>query len=555
MHEGALALRPAGEGEGQKLRPVLGHLLLGLGGVAALLSSCASSRAQAPAERTEHRIGFRSSWELDPARTYRTQFDDGVTYGREKSPRPVLVNLWYPAASDGRRMNHTEYLAFEPSDPRLHALAEKLLAHELEVLSGEVLGRDPEPLDPAWRPAVLRALERTTPCIRDAEPAAGPFPLVLYHAGGGSSFEDNALLCEELAARGFVVLGGAFLDHQGESLNIDSANAGREFEFLLRLAADLPFVDLGRIAAVGHSAGAQGILRYNARGGTALDAIVALDTTQDYRTLRDPRWPELVREVRDASAHWRTPTLFVAGPDALFALGDTLQGCERGYLTVPDLTHNDFISQGEQAARARQDAAGSSSTAGNAADVLSARGRELRRVVIEYLEWTLLGSMSARTELDRRCETILGADVHLEWASAGSGAPEPGQGRPTPRTVLTALERQGVEAAIAEITRHEPPARVLLSEDLAFQLVYDLVDKGAVEAALLLSEFYGSQGVSVVPDTLASAEFFLQIEHSPEYVATCVRMLRLLGEGDSAVQAFLGRLPELWPWPELPLPE
>lgn len=150
MHEGALALRPAGEGEGQKLRPVLGHLLLGLGGVAALLSSCASSRASAPAERTEHRIGFRSSWELDPARTYRTQFDDGVTYGREKSPRPVLVNLWYPAASDGRRMNHTEYLAFEPSDPRLHALAEKLLAHEFPRAS-RLRARGKTPQDRARR--------------------------------------------------------------------------------------------------------------------------------------------------------------------------------------------------------------------------------------------------------------------------------------------------------------------------------------------------------------------------------------------------------------------
>ena len=31
--------------------------------------------------KTEYEIGFRSFWTTDPARSYRTAFDDGATYG------------------------------------------------------------------------------------------------------------------------------------------------------------------------------------------------------------------------------------------------------------------------------------------------------------------------------------------------------------------------------------------------------------------------------------------------------------------------------------------
>src|SRR5262249_30219062 len=55
------------------------------------------------------------------------------------------------------------------------------------------------------------------------ERRAGPesFPLVIYHAGAGSSFEDNSVLCEFLASHGFVVLGSAFPERSGKSFNTD----------------------------------------------------------------------------------------------------------------------------------------------------------------------------------------------------------------------------------------------------------------------------------------------------------------------------------------------
>jgi hypothetical protein len=74
-------------------------------------------------------VGFRSTWEFDERRTYRTEFDDGETYGAEESPRPVLVLQWYPT-HDRRAdtMSHRQYFSIASDDPRLRNLADALTA-------------------------------------------------------------------------------------------------------------------------------------------------------------------------------------------------------------------------------------------------------------------------------------------------------------------------------------------------------------------------------------------------------------------------------------------
>ena len=57
--------------------------------------------------------------------------------------------------------------------------------------------------------------------------------------------------------------------------------------FLLRYAATLPFADASRVAAMGHSYGAQAMLAWRARPNSALDAVVFLDSTVEYHPLDD----------------------------------------------------------------------------------------------------------------------------------------------------------------------------------------------------------------------------------------------------------------------------
>ena len=46
-------------------------------------------------------------------------------------------------------------------------------------------------------------------------------PVVVYHCGAQSSYEDNSVLCEFLASHGYVVIDGAFQQASGATFNID----------------------------------------------------------------------------------------------------------------------------------------------------------------------------------------------------------------------------------------------------------------------------------------------------------------------------------------------
>src|ERR1035437_8348678 len=118
-------------------------------------------------------------------------------------------------------------------------------------------------------------------------PAAGKFPVVIYHPGLGGTFDDNAVAYEYLASHGYVVLSIAYQAADSSILNIngDLATSLEDLNFLLRYAATLPFAGISKVAAMGHSSGAQAVLAWPARPNSALDAVVFLDSPVEYRRL------------------------------------------------------------------------------------------------------------------------------------------------------------------------------------------------------------------------------------------------------------------------------
>jgi hypothetical protein len=124
--------------------------------------------------------------------------------------------------------------------------------------------------------------------------------------------------------------------------------SAEDVQFLVHWARAHAFIDVRRVGHVGHSAGAQAMLRFAAQSGCVGDALVMLDTTQDYYSLAMPFFESLVREITDGIATLTKPMLVAAKPAAMFALCDALVNTERTYVTVPELEHNDFISQGQQ---------------------------------------------------------------------------------------------------------------------------------------------------------------------------------------------------------------
>jgi predicted dienelactone hydrolase len=110
--------------------------------------------------------------------------------------RDVMVSLWYPAEADGDAERA----------PYLSPAMGSFLASELEQA-----GLPRSAVDHAASQA--NALEGA-----DADPDAGPFPVVLYSPGFGTSRFTSTANAEELASRGYVV---AAMDHPYEAPAVD----------------------------------------------------------------------------------------------------------------------------------------------------------------------------------------------------------------------------------------------------------------------------------------------------------------------------------------------
>ena len=170
----------------------------------------------------------------------------------------MLVNVWYPAerSGDARLMPHGGYFEIGSDDPRLGKLAAKLAEYARGVLRTELFGKSAAEMSERERRLLERLLATPTACTRGARPLDRKGPVLVYHCGAGSSFEDNSVLCEFLASHGYVVIGSAFQQAAGTTFNIDAGEgSAREMAFLIGYASRLPYADWGHVAIAGHSAG------------------------------------------------------------------------------------------------------------------------------------------------------------------------------------------------------------------------------------------------------------------------------------------------------------
>ena len=163
---------------------------LAIGIVASLLVVTGRTAAPAPPPWGKlapgpYTVGFRSLWQLDYSRVYNTVFDDKTTYASGKAPRPILINIWYPAerSNDLAPMPHRDYLKIQTEDQRLARFASKLADYERKIVSKEAMGKPIAELSDNERTRLERLWAVPTSCLRDAPPLDARFPLVIYHSG------------------------------------------------------------------------------------------------------------------------------------------------------------------------------------------------------------------------------------------------------------------------------------------------------------------------------------------------------------------------------------
>lgn len=263
--------------------------------------------------------------------------------------RPVLVAMWYPALATSSRMQLRDYLDFS-SPSKFSDFAVRLKQFSETTAKETVFGKRESSTTPAELLAFNELFRTQSHASRDAPTAPGRFPLVIYHPGAGGSFDENAILCEFLASHGYVVLSSAYqTSTRHVSNDIDGPPRSiRDMQFLLQVASKLPYVDITRVAGIGHSAGAQTFLQWVGEADCPLTAMVSLDTTLEYTPRNFPGHKELLQELEKKEKPTIPIMLFASTerhPD--FTKFDSfLHRAPRYEITVPYLRHNEYISQG-----------------------------------------------------------------------------------------------------------------------------------------------------------------------------------------------------------------
>ncbi|HEX6627404.1 MAG TPA: prolyl oligopeptidase family serine peptidase [Gemmatimonadaceae bacterium] len=256
--------------------------------------------------------------------------------------RPVRVSIWYPAANrtSGQSMRYRDYVRF--SAPNKYFARLNTALESRDTTSWKNAFKGAENLYP-------ELLAQAVFARRDAAPATGAFPLVVYSEGWNSSSQnDNSVLAEFLASNGYVVASVPQVGTSASALAlginpVDLETQMRDVELAMVTAQSQRFVDRRKLAAMGWSMGGVVSLWLAARNPN-IDAVIGLDPS-----FAAAQWKSLVL-VSPYFDIWqiRAPLLTLQSGNSRFTSGqdpgviDSLHFAERYTARVGRITHGDF---------------------------------------------------------------------------------------------------------------------------------------------------------------------------------------------------------------------
>ncbi|GLC28572.1 hypothetical protein [Roseisolibacter agri] len=265
---------------------------------ALVIAACLPARAQSQAADLppgRHAVGYRLTYVVDSTRTAvpdtaASTARSGV--GASEAPRVLPLRIWYPAArratspaTSRATLRYGDYLDVRPdagsAPPVADALRERTLGlvqftarRYARALGGAVTAGDTAGV-------MARLLATPRPVVRAAPAAPGRFPVVVFGGGAYHSVDENVVLWEHLASRGYVVAAFPSVGVDGADLPADDAGLEtmtRDVEAVIAHLARVPYADRTRLAAGGFSFGGAAGLVAAARNRW-VDAVFGLDAS------------------------------------------------------------------------------------------------------------------------------------------------------------------------------------------------------------------------------------------------------------------------------------
>jgi hypothetical protein len=252
--------------------------------------------------------------------------DEIFTYRNFKSNKPFFVSIWYPARENARApfMTIEDYLKY-PKQEKYATLYDSMIIsfHQIIIEYGVNInigeGREKPVYDEEKMKLFSDVLGTTVRAKRNLTTVPGKLPCILYHHGAQSVPFDNNVFCEFMASHGYIVISSTYNlpDERVGGLTVSTDerfNDITDIEFMANFVRQVPSVDKTRMVAVGHSWGAQALLRHdNTQTVKYFKGIVSLHTTLEDKPLDYAKesWPEFQYIYENQCEKSTTPvTLF-----------------------------------------------------------------------------------------------------------------------------------------------------------------------------------------------------------------------------------------------------
>src|SRR5450755_660772 len=178
-------------------------------------------------------IGLKIVYQYDRSRSYPSDPKDSSKPSVGDNARPLQTLLWYPSLrSTTKPMTVGDYV---------------------QLADTEIHFNPPDERENRWRSLLKTSFEIPLWAVRDAKPAKGQYPVLIYAPSDSSVSWENADLCEYLASHGYVVLASPSMgvSTRGMTDDLDGINAqARDISFLITYARSLSDTVLSEVGVV-----------------------------------------------------------------------------------------------------------------------------------------------------------------------------------------------------------------------------------------------------------------------------------------------------------------
>ena len=315
----------------------------------------------------KYTVGFKSICVFDTARKYDLSCGDSSIFLKNKElGRPILINMWYPAiktnisalkikdffdfpTSESTKVFFKILNDFQYKNSKLYAVDQNIRKNDFHLLE--------DTSHTEWNRKRKEIFESyiNSPTIshRNAKLIEGDFPIIIYHQGLGGTIDENFLLLEYLASNGYIVINSAFQEADGSRYD-DGWDTGvgdyeatfSDFNFIINYCKKNNISKSNQVLLSGHSYGANCAITYIGEGNQNVVGLIPLDS--DYGYVLKNFFPKRYNPfVNQKIKFYDGLPMFCAGrSEAHYRMLDSLSNSKRYFLTISEMTHNDFTSQG-----------------------------------------------------------------------------------------------------------------------------------------------------------------------------------------------------------------